>query len=148
MYFFVLHIHLQTVPAQTLQQFSILGFYKESINTRGDLRSDREEGRDRRRGCDRGRTLFYSDAGRFDRWVDGVRLADAADGESMLFVNHSLTVFSVSPDYAVSGARCFIWDGKPAIPELIWDDLRLGFFRLNNQLALAAWDSKRSDKSK
>ncbi|MDR1304944.1 MAG: hypothetical protein LBK76_06940 [Verrucomicrobiales bacterium] len=83
---------------------------------------------------------FFRTSGKFAGWVQAARLADADDGESMLFDAGRGKVVTISDDFKVTAARQFRWpDGGAALPEKIFPDLKLGFFWDGQELILARW---------
>lgn len=88
-----------------------------------------------------GNAWFYGDNGEVMGWLDkGVRVGDAADSKAMLFAQPDMGVLTVGADSKLLRRRWFAWrDSKPAEPAALFDDLNLGFFYHDEQLALACW---------
>lgn len=86
------------------------------------------------------RTWFFDEHAHFEHWIAARRIADAADGRSMLFGAQDGSVVTVSPD----GVPCVptLFEGKDgARAEVVelFADLQIGFFKLKEALVLARW---------
>ena len=86
-------------------------------------------------------TLFYNDKGSFLDWIEAKRLTDDSEGNSMLFVDRRDRVIKLTTSgHRMNGIQRFVWpDGSTANPYRLFSDLRIGFFRREDQLVLAAW---------
>ena len=90
---------------------------------------------------DENATWFFNARGEFRGWLRGRRLADAADGQAMLFrLEDSQEVLTLLPSLRAAQVRRFVWtDGKTATALSLFDDLHRGLFRKDSKLVLAEW---------
>ena len=87
------------------------------------------------------KTWFFDRQWNLQGWTRARRLADAADGRSLLLraVDDSRVV-TLGPDRRVGEVRRFAWPGgKTAEAVKLFDDLRLGLFVRRGKLVLAGW---------
>ena len=87
------------------------------------------------------KTWFFDRRWTLQGWTRARRLADAADGRSMLLRTDSDGwVVTLRPDLRATEVRRFAWpDGKTADAVTLFDDLRLGLFVRSGKLVLAGW---------
>ena len=87
------------------------------------------------------KTWFFDRRWRLQGWTRARRLADAADGRSMLLrTDGDGRIVTLGPDQRASEVRRFVWpDGKTADAVTLFDDLRLGLFVRRSRLVLAGW---------
>lgn len=90
---------------------------------------------------DADKTWFFDRRWRLQGWTRARRLADAADGRSMLLrTDGDSRIVTLGPDRRASEVRRFAWpDGGTADAVTLFDDLRLGLFVRSGKLVLAGW---------
>lgn len=83
---------------------------------------------------------FLDEKGKFIGYARAKRLGVAADRKDMLYEFDSQRVATLSPDLKVNAVRRFVLaDGTVPQIQLLFDDLRLGFFLSGTKLLLAKW---------
>jgi hypothetical protein len=89
------------------------------------------------------KTWFFDARGKVAGWVRGRRIADAANGQAMLFrVTADSRVMTIGSDLRVKAMRRFVWkDGSTADAVALWDDLHLGLFIRGSRLVLVRWSA-------
>lgn len=87
------------------------------------------------------KTWFFDRQWTLQGWTRARRLADAADGRSLLLrTGDDARIVTLGPDRHVVEVRRFTWpDGKTADAVTLFDDLRLGLFVRRGELVLAGW---------
>ena len=87
------------------------------------------------------KTWFFDRRWRLQGWTRARRLADAADGHSMLLrTDGDSRVITLGPDLHAREVRRFAWpDGATADAVTLFDDWRLGLFVRRGELVLAGW---------
>lgn len=87
------------------------------------------------------KTWFFDERGHMTAWIRARRLADAANGRSMLFrLTADSRIVTLTADLKVRAVRRFTWkDGTTADALTLWDDLHMGLFIRSHRLYLAHW---------
>ena len=87
------------------------------------------------------KTWFFDRQWKLQGWTRARRLADAADGRSLLLRTDSDSrIVTLGPDRHVVEVRRFAWPGgETADTVTLFDDLRLGLFVRHGKLVLAGW---------
>jgi hypothetical protein len=98
-------------------------------------------------GSDPSRVWFFNSNGKYGGEIAGSYVGDAANGSDLL--THSddgavTTIHRATAGVTAGETRKFSWhDGSPAIPVVLYDDLKLGFFtrsaQTGSELVLARW---------
>jgi hypothetical protein len=87
------------------------------------------------------RTWFFDRDADFQGWIRAERLADGADGRSMLFRTKDNRVVTLDRQRRVRRVERFVFAAgvKRVTPLVLYPDLRLGLFRADDRFALARW---------
>lgn len=87
------------------------------------------------------RTWFLDPAGDCQGYLDGLVLADAADGSSLLIRRWDDTVLVLGNDLKCREARKYVGAGGGTVsPQALFDDLKIGLFIEDGKLELCAWE--------
>lgn len=87
------------------------------------------------------RIWFLDETGKCLGWLDGKRLADAADGQGMLFKVYGDLIANVGNDMKCREVRKYVGAGGAAVAAYaLYDDLKMGLFIENGKLELCAWE--------
>lgn len=87
------------------------------------------------------RTWFFDRDADFQGWIRAERLADGADGRTMLFRTKDNRVVTLDRQRRVRRVERFVFAAgvKNAAPLTLYPDLRLGLFRADDRVVLARW---------
>jgi hypothetical protein len=90
------------------------------------------------------RTWFFDRDADFQGWIRATRLADGADGSSMLFRTADKRVVTLDRHRRVRRVERFVFSrkGNGAEPLTLFPDLHLGLFRKGERIVLARWAAK------
>ena len=85
------------------------------------------------------KSWFFSTQGECLGWVNAHYCCDSDAGKTLWFTTDDGDILQLSADLKPQKRLAFTVNGKPACPEKLFVDLRLGFFSVNDYLVLASW---------